>query len=297
MTKVLVTGASSQIGLYVVSRLASAGIDCVAVSRNTAVAQRNAHRLGLKNAARWIEFDLLQPREIPEVGLLTVLIHAAPLYALPPFLATPAGSRIKRIAAFSSTSIEGKKSTRSTTEGATIGALQTAEEFLRQWSTRAQNRALVLRPTLVYGAGMDRNVTRIARFISRYGFFPLFGSGRGLRQPVHAQDLAEAAVSAIYSVRERFSVLNFCGGETITYVEMVRRIFSALLLTPRVLHLPAAPIKTFLRFLEPLGLSRGLTADMISRIDEDLVFDDSPARERLGYAPRGFQPTKDELGV
>ena len=52
----------------------------------------------------------------------------------------------------------------------------------------------LLRPTLIYAEGEDRNISRLAGLIARFGVLPLAGRGEGLRQPVHAADLAHAAV-------------------------------------------------------------------------------------------------------
>jgi hypothetical protein len=35
---------------------------------------------------------------------------------------------------------------------------------------------------------------------------------------------------------------------------------------------------------------------MIDRMNQDLVFDLAPARDAFGYAPRPFQPLRDDLG-
>jgi nucleoside-diphosphate-sugar epimerase len=56
----------------------------------------------------------------------------------------------------------------------------------------------------------------------------LCGRGRGLRQPVHAEDCAVGAISAAQSVRAANRVYDLPGGETITYREMIGRIFDGL---------------------------------------------------------------------
>ena len=39
----------------------------------------------------------------------------------------------------------------------------------------------LFRPTLIYGRGLDKNVTTIMRFIKRFHVFPIVGGGGGLR--------------------------------------------------------------------------------------------------------------------
>ena len=83
----------------------------------------------------------------------------------------------------------------------------------------------IFRPTLIYGVGRDRNVADIARFAKRFGVFPILGKGLGLRQPVHAADLAEACILAVDSSASFNRIYNLSGGETLTYREMVERVF------------------------------------------------------------------------
>jgi len=75
--------------------------------------------------------------------------------------------------------------------------LMRAEAQLEQWAVERQIEWVILRPTLIYGYGRDMNISEIARFIQRFGFFPLIGGGAGLRQPVHSDDVIQACLSAM----------------------------------------------------------------------------------------------------
>jgi nucleoside-diphosphate-sugar epimerase len=55
----------------------------------------------------------------------------------------------------------------------------------------------LLRPTLIYGCGLDQNISRLARIIRLCRCMLVAGQARGLRQPVHADDLAALAVAAL----------------------------------------------------------------------------------------------------
>ena len=75
--------------------------------------------------------------------------------------------------------------------------LEQGEDALRKWAELNRVQWVILRPTLIYGYGQDKNVSEIARFVRRFGFFPLIGKAQGLRQPVHADDVAEACKAAL----------------------------------------------------------------------------------------------------
>jgi nucleoside-diphosphate-sugar epimerase len=130
----------------------------------------------------------------------------------------------------------------------------------------------ILRPTLIYGAGEDANVSAAARFIQRYGFFPLAWNAQGLRQPVHADDLASGALVALERPQTIGRTYALPGGETLPYRAMIERIFEALGRRPRFLRIP--------------GLAA--VSDLARRMARDQAFDIGPAARDLGYAPRRF---------
>ena len=60
----------------------------------------------------------------------------------------------------------------------------------------------LLRPTMIYGPGDDRNISRLRNYLRRYRIIPIFGNGSRLVQPVYVTDLAKAVVQAIGSSLE-----------------------------------------------------------------------------------------------
>src|SRR5207302_11496255 len=51
--------------------------------------------------------------------------------------------------------------------------------------------ACVLRPTMIYGKGRDKNLSRLIRFMRRWRVPVVPGDGRQLTQPLHVHDLVE----------------------------------------------------------------------------------------------------------
>src|SRR5450755_1937453 len=97
----------------------------------------------------------------------------------------------------------------------------------------------ILRPTLIYAEGRDTNITPLSRLIRRFGFMPLVGGAPGLRQPVHAEDLAIGAIAAASSPAAANKFYSLPGGETLSYREMIGRIFDGLRLPRRTISVPA----------------------------------------------------------
>ena len=154
---------------------------------------------------------------------------------------------------------------------------------------------MILRPTLIYGLGRDRNICEIARFIRRFGFFPLFGKANGLRQPIHAKDVANACLAALDAPAAANRAYNIAGGETLTYRDMVGRVFAALGRRPFVLTVPLRGFRLAATMLRSLPRYRQWSASMAERMNQDLVFEQIEPMRDLSFYPRGFDLTAEDL--
>jgi nucleoside-diphosphate-sugar epimerase len=239
----------------------------------------------------WFGADLEQARALAgaAVGCFAV-VHLAPVWRLPAHLEELAGAGVKRVVAFSSTSRFGKLSSGDPVEQALVRRLVEAEQALEQGCAQYDLCLTLLRPTLIYGSGRDQNVSSIARVVRRLGFFPIAGAGSGLRQPVHAEDLAEAVCAVLESTATCGRSYNLSGGETLSYRQMVERIATSVGRRPRVLPLPLVPLRLLLRVLGLLPHFRYVKPEMADRMNQDLVYDHGDAVRDFGYSPRFFKP-------
>lgn len=280
LTRVLITGATSQVGGFLLQRLATVVGARWAVSRGVVS--------GLREGVHWVQADIGQAEPLPEAE---VLIHLAPLALLPPLLPGFFAQGGRRVIAFGTTSRFSKAASPDPGEQAYAGRLAAAEAEIKAQCQAAGAPWTLFRPTLIYGAGRDRNVALIANVIERLGVFPLLGEARGLRQPVHADDLACACVAALDNPASFNKVYDLCGGETLTYRDMVARIFDAHRKPPRFVRLPLGAFAAAMWVLARLPRYRDFNPEMARRMNQDLVFDCTAARRDLGFAPRLFSPT------
>ena len=72
-----------------------------------------------------------------------------------------------------------------------------AARCLRRTSVSRVATAANRSHTMIYDGVTDGNIAAIAAFIRRRGWFPVAGPARGLRQPVHAADVAAACLAAL----------------------------------------------------------------------------------------------------
>lgn len=277
--RVLLTGASSQIGQFLIPRLRRDGHELFAISR--------CRRDG-DDGVVWLLDDVAMPQALcPPVD---ALIHIAPLRLLPNLLPEFLARGGRRVICFGTTSRYSKAVSADLAEQAFAAEQIAVEAKVAGLCEAAYAAWTIFRPTLIYGAGMDRNVTVIARVIRRIGLFPLLGAASGKRQPVHADDLAAACIAALAESKTYNATYDLAGGETLTYREMVERIFAAEEKTPRFLPVPLAAFRAAMWCVSRIPRFKDFNAEMARRMNEDLVFDSSDATRDFGFAPRKFDP-------
>ena len=278
MPTALVFGASGQVGKPLLARLRDAGWDSVAVSR----IQRHAP------GTRWVQGDL--PSLGAVQGRFDAVFSCGPLDRFAAWYAVH-GAGLPRVVAFGSTSVEVKHASVDAGERDLAVRLALGEATVFEAAARYGASASLLRPTLVYGAGADRTLTRIASLARRWRVFPLPRDATGLRQPAHVDDLAGAALAACLSPASHGRAYALPGGETLPYRDMVARVLAALEPPARLLMLPRPLFDMAIALARAAGVARGFGDAASARLRDDLVFDARPAARDFGYAPRAFAPT------
>lgn len=278
MKTALVFGASGQIGASLVELLNDAGWRVYAVSRQARSDSPGRH---------WLHGDLAHVHGLPDS--VDAIYSCGPLDLFARWHAQ-ARVRAPRIVAFGSTSATTKHGSVDDDERELARRLLGAEAALFAQSEQQGAAATMLRPTLVYGAGRDATLTRIARLAQRWGRFVLPRRCDGLRQPVHVQDLASAAFAARAAAATHGRSYDLPGGETLPYREMVRRVLACLEPAPALVELPMPLFRLALRTAQARGIAADLTPAAVARMRQDLVFDAGPARRDFGYAARAFKP-------
>lgn len=281
MRHALVFGGSGQIGYPLLGLLRRDGWRITAVSRHPQSDQPGLH---------WLQGDLGQAEGLPD--RVDAIFSCGPLDAFAGWYRQSA-IECGRVIAFGSTSVDTKRGSADADERDVARRLREGESGLFEAAALRGAAATMLRPTLVYGAGRDATLTRIAQLASRWGRFPLPRNADGLRQPVHVDDLAAAAFACVGSVAAHGQAYPLPGGETLTYRDMVARVLSTLQPSPKLVELPSPVFNLALFAAQLTGRGTGLGEAAVRRMRSDLVFDASPAQRDFGYQPRPFRPTAD----
>ena len=166
--------------------------------------------------------------------------------------------------------------------------LRDAEKSLFAATAQMQVGCSVLRPTMLYGAGRDLSVSRLARAALRWRVFPLLPGARGLRQPLHVADLAAACAAAWQHRTKDGRLIEIGGGERLAFSEFLQRIRAGLDAFTLPVPLPLSP----LRSLAPARYRAAL-----ERLNSDLLADNHVVISELGIRPRAFHPDPSCWGL
>jgi hypothetical protein len=284
-----ILGATSRVGKWLWAMLGERYV-IVAFSRKVVPTQIQATRY---QPARW--FQLPPSSQVKPAGDIPPIkdwICLAPIWAMPRYFTLLSELGAQRLIALSSTSRFSKQDSSNPKERRLAADLQLAEEATVQWAVKNVIQLTILRSTMIYGSANDGNISLIMRFIMHFGFFPLFGTGQGLRQPVHGADVAKACLSALDTSRPGVRCLNISGADVLSYREMIERIFKALGKAPRFINVPIGVFRGFAAMLSLCPRFGHFTASMAERMNQNLNFDHSEAKKELGFSPRGFNPVK-----
>lgn len=274
---VLVFGGSSQIGRFLLPRLLDASVPVLALSRRPRQAEP-----GL----RWLRGSL--PDAVPDdLARPAAIVSFGPIGPFAQWLArADFGDHPPRVVATSSMSAQSKRDSVVPAERAISQALRDGEHALAAACARHGAPWTVLRPTLIYGAGMDKSLSPIARRAWRTRLFPL-PFGRGLRQPVHAEDIALAVIAALGRPASAGHILPIGGGEQLSAREMFSRVRRSIPHFTVPLPMPAWSLHAGAHLVPPHW--RG----PLARLDTDLVADNAELERLLGIKPRPFRPQAD----
>ena len=268
---VLVFGGSSQIGHYLLPLLAARDEPVLALSRTAQPSVQNV---------TWLSGRL--PDAVPVVEDISAIFSFGPLNHLADWLQQVELPHAPRVVVVSSMSADSKRDSEVHTERELSQLIRDSEEVMVEACEKHGSAWTVLRPTLVYGAGMDKSLTPMAQRAMRTRVF-LLPAGGGLRQPVHAQDLAHAALAALDNAAAAGKILAIGGGERLPVSEMFQRVRRSLPVDTVPLPLPAWLLRTASR---GVGKLRG----PLSRLEADLIADNTEVTRLLGVQPRPFQP-------
>jgi uncharacterized protein YbjT (DUF2867 family) len=316
--RLAVTGGSGFLGGFVLREAVRRGYEVTALARSPAAAAA-VRALG----ARPVCGDLAAPGPAAAAALAQafaagdVLVNLASLGSgdAPAIVAAAERAQVRGAVFVSTTAVT--TTLPAATKRVRLAAEQRIAESALDW--------IILRPTMIYGAPGDRNLSRLLPLLCRVPVLPVPGGGH-LQQPVHVADVAHAVLAAAELIGAELagsgltgsgpagsgpagsgpagsgpagSGLADCGlagGVTydlagpvpLTFGELLRTAGQAVGSRTRFVPVPLPPVLAAARGYELVSRSPRIRAEQVRRLAEDKAFGIRAAARDLGFAPRSF---------
>jgi uncharacterized protein YbjT (DUF2867 family) len=273
--KVLITGSTGLLGGALLDVLLAGGHEVRCLVRE---GSSSASRLDLL-PLELVRGDAGDARALSRaLSGMDALLHVAGIEYATPVVEAARQAKVGRLVIVGSTSAHSAYPFRS---GPKLGM----EELVRESGLEYT----IVRPTMIYGSELDKNMHRLLRFLDRSPVFPVFGPGENLWQPVYHEDCAGGVYEALVrpaAVRESYDLP---GAEPLTYLELVETAAGALGRKPSIVRLPLEPVRLALAAAERLRLPLPIKSEQVLRLREDKAYPYDKAAKDLGYAPRPFR--------
>jgi uncharacterized protein YbjT (DUF2867 family) len=275
--RLLVTGGSGFLGEYVLREAARRGHETTALARTRAAAAKVAS-LG----AQPVSGDLNHLASLADAfaaGRCETLLNLASLgFGHAPAIVTAAEAACIPSAVFVSTT-----AVTTTLPAVSLRVRLAAEQRIREsvldWT--------ILRPTMIYGAPGDRNLSRLLPLLRRAPMLPVPGGAR-LQQPVHVADVADAVLAAAERPAAVGTTYDVAGPTPLTFTELLRTAGCAVASRTRFIPVPLSPVVAAARGYELVSRNPRIRVEQLRRLAEDKAFVIDSAARDLGYSPRSF---------
>ena len=276
--RLLVVGGSGFLGGYVLREAARRGHQTLAMARSPA-----SSRIVAGHGAQPLSGDLDDARQLDEAFAAArcealVCLASLGFGHAPGIVAAAEEVGVPRAVFVSTTAVT------TTFHPPTKQVRLAAEQQIRgcglDWT--------ILRPTMIYGAAGDRNLSRLLSLLRRAPVLPVPGTGGCLHQPVHVADVADAVLAALERTEAVGSLYNVAGPEPLPFAELLRTCARAVGSRTRLVPVSLGPLVTLARGYERLSRHPRIRAEQLLRLGENKAFAIDDAISDLGYAPRSF---------
>lgn len=273
--KVLLTGATGLLGGKLLERLISEGHKTRCLVREESP---NLSRLDPEQTDIFYGDARVEDSFVHALNGMDALLHVAGIEYTPQVVPAMRRAGVGRLVIISSTSAHSAYEHRS---GPRLSMEALVRDSGLDWA--------IVRPSMIYGSELDKNMHKLLRFLDRSPVFPVFGSGANLWQPVYYKDLAAGVFAALTGKETLKQTYDLPGARPLTYLDLVRTAARALDKKPRTFHLPLEPARMALAGAERIGLPLPVKSEQVLRLQEDKAYPYEKARRDLGYAPRNFE--------
>ncbi|PYI52933.1 NAD-dependent epimerase/dehydratase family protein [Paenibacillus flagellatus] len=155
---------------------------------------------------------------------------------------------------------------------------------------RNQIGITILRPTMIYGTSRDRNMYKLVDFLARHRFFPMFGEGENLMQPIHAKDLGNAYYDVLINKHITYNKeYNLAGKAPIRYIDLIKCVSKNLGKNTIIVKFPLWFSILAAKIYNKITKKAIISVEQVLRMQEDKSFSYEEAYKDFNFRPLSFE--------
>lgn len=133
-------------------------------------------------------------------------------------------------------------------------------------------------------------IYKLVDYLYNHKFFPMFGRGENLMQPVHAKDLGYAYYDVL---RNRDVTINkeynLAGKEPVKYMDLVRCVSKTLERKNVIVKIPLSISILVAKIYNAINKKAIISVEQVLRMQEDKDFSYESAAKDFNYCPVSFE--------
>lgn len=141
----------------------------------------------------------------------------------------------------------------------------------------------VLRPTLLFGKYDPKHLGKISSYLKKWPLFPVPGDGKYPRQPLFVKDLCQIILKCIEKGASN-RIINICGRQQITYIEIINRIKKIKGLRTHLLNIPVRLFKILLNIYLFIFRNAPFTAQQLRALTAGDIYEGADIEEEFGFS-------------
>lgn len=155
---------------------------------------------------------------------------------------------------------------------------QCAENEVRKFKNHT-----ILRPTVLYGPGDTKYVTKLIKIMKQYPIVPVLGSGKNKFQFLYVADLIRVIKSSFE--QKIYGTYVIAGPDSITYNDFTNALLKHLKISKPVVRIPVFLLKPLSYLLDFILASPPLTPTQLENLAKDRDYDISDIVNLFDYKP------------
>ena len=162
-----------------------------------------------------------------------------------------------------------------------LSDIYTVTKTMAETEVKKFKNHTILRPTILYGPGDKKYVSRLISLIKKLPVVPVLGNGKNRFQFLYIDDLLQVIAASLH--RKITGTHVIAGPDSVTYEDFIVTVLKVLRISKPVVRIPIFLLKPIAHILDVFLPSPPLTPTQLDNLSEDRDYDMGDTVKRFKY--------------